>query len=461
MERDWVVLNIDKQHMWATLAIKIPEGDECPIFSAEFIENYLKENGIRAGIQHAAIQALSEQAAYGTEVRVAEGKPAVNGQDGFYHFIVPMEDSKAKPAIREDGSVDYFNSLKLAMVEKDELIAIYNPATAGEYGYTIFSEMVPPVRGKELRPLRGSGFIVSEDNLEYRAAYDGRIIRNNDRITIDKVYQVKGDLDLERGNIRFNGDVEIRGDVRSGLTIESGGNIFVHGHVGACTLIATKDITIQKGVQGRNKCLIQAGNNVMCSFVERCSILADGNVYANSILDSMVLAKNQVILDNKSGMILGGIVTGVLGINVKNAGNAKEIPTTLQSGVLAEDTAEAARLNELLHSYDEKLSLLEKYLKQFDQIDGSKRTKETEALRMKTLRAKVVVVTDRKRTYEELTVINTRLAAARKSSDIHVKQLCHAGVIINISDAHFVMQEALKDVIFRLEHGEIVMVGAE
>ena len=43
----------------------------------------------------------------------------------------------------------------------------------------------------------------------------------------------------------------------------------------------------------------------------------------------MVLAKNQVILDNKSGMILGGIVTGVLGINVKNAGNAVIICTVL------------------------------------------------------------------------------------------------------------------------------------
>lgn len=461
MEKDWVVLRIDANRMWVGLTIKEPVGDEYSQLSPEFIEQYLRENGITAGINREAITALATQVEYGREVIVAQGKPPVNGQNGFFQYTVVLEDARSKPVVHADGSVDYYNSLKLAMVQEGDLIAVYVPPTPGEYGYTVFAEMLPPIKGKELRPLRGKGFCVSENGREYRAAYDGRIYRDDDKIIIDRIYIVKGDLDIEEGNIRFNGDVEVRGDVRSGLEIRTDGDIFVHGHVGSCTLIAGGNITIRKGVQGRRKCQITAGKDIACSFVERCSINAGGNVYADSILDSEVAAKQQVIVSSRKGLVLGGIVSGTQGIAAKEAGNEAGTATVLQVGMVAEEMQRAAELVQQHHRVTEEVELLDRNLKLYDSLEGSRRTKETEATRMKILRAKVIKTTEQKKIAEQLVRLNEEIRRARLQAHVRISGAVYAGVRVNIGKAWYEVKDACKDVQFLYRQGEVVMLSGD
>lgn len=457
MEKDWVVLRIDSDRMLVGLTIKEPDGEEHPYFSPDFVENYLRENGITAGINREAIAALSDYVEYGKEIVVAQGKPPVPGRDGFYQYTVALEDARSKPVVEEDGSVDYYNSLKLAMVTEGDLIAVYVPATPGEYGYTVFSEMLPPVKGRELRPLRGKGFVVNDAGNEYRAAFDGRIYRENDRIIVDKVYVVRGDLDIEQGNIRFNGDVEVKGDVRSGLEIETDGDIFIHGHVGSCRLTAGKNITIRKGIQGKKKCYIDAGQDVACSFVERCAIHAGGNVYADYILDSDVSAGNQVCVSSKKGLVIGGSISGIQGVVVKEAGVESGTVTVLQAGVEKEMLVKMADLVARHKKVTDEVDLLDRNLKVCESLEGSKRTKETEALRMKILRAKVVKATEQKHLSGELTALQEEVYRAKNQAEIEVKGVVYPGVKVNMGQSWFEVKDPCKDVRFRLVREEVVM----
>lgn len=461
MEKDWVVLKIDDQRMWVSLTIKEPLGEEEPYFSPEFIEGYLRENGITAGINKESIEALANHVAYGKEVIVAKGKEPVNGHDGFYQYTVMIEDSKSKPVVNQDGSVDYYNSLKLAMVDKDEMFAVYIPPTAGEYGYTVFSEMLPPVKGKELRPLRGKGFYTSEDGREYRASYRGRIVKNDNKIIIEKIYIVKGDLDIEKGNINFNGDVEIMGDVRSGLSIVTDGNIFVHGHVGGSFLVAGGSITIRKGIQGRNKCEIDAKRDVACSFIERCIIRAGGNVYADSILDSDITAKEKVIVSSRKGLVVGGVITGIQGVIVKEAGNDIGVLTTLQAGIVHDELEQQSSLMQEREKLVETLELLNKNLKVYDNLSGDKRTKETEALRMRIFRAKVIKVTELKSIDEKLSELEAIIDTARREAMIQVTGVSHSGIKINIGRTCLVAKETWKDVIYKSINEKIVVKSGD
>ncbi len=461
MEKDWVVLKIDDQRMWVSLAIKEPIGEEEPIFSVEFIEGYLRENGITAGIDRDAIVALSENVAYGQEVIVAKGKPAVNGRNGFFQFTAMVEDAKSKPVVNSDGSVDYYNSLKLAMIDKDEMFAVYVPATPGEYGYTVFSEMLPPVKGKELRPLRGKGFYISEDEKEYRASFRGRITKTENRITIEKIYVVKGDLDIEKGNINFNGDVEIMGDVRSGLSIITDGSIFVHGHVGGSLLVAGGNITIRKGVQGRNKCEIVAKGDIACSFVERCIIKSDSNIYADSILDSEVTAKQKVVVSSRKGLIVGGTVTGVQGVTLKEAGNETGVATVLQAGVVQEELEKVSRLTEERVKLVETIGLLEKNLKVYESLPGNRRTKETEAVRMKIFRAKVIKVTELKALDDTVAQLNEAIDTARRDAVVQVTGVSHAGIKVNIGRSCYISKDTWKDVVYKNINDNVVVQSGD
>lgn len=461
MEKDWVVLKIDDQRMWVSLTIKEPIGEETPYFSPDFIEGYLRENGITAGIDRESIEALAEHVAYGKEVIVAKGKPPVHGRNGFFQFTSMVEDAKSKPVVNPDGSVDYYNSLKLAMIDKDELFAVYIPATTGEYGFTVFSEMLPPLKGKELRPLRGKGFYTSEDGKEYRACFRGRITKTENRITVEKIYVVKGDLDIEKGNINFNGDVEIVGDVRSGLSVVTDGSIFVHGHVGGSLLVAGGNITIRKGIQGRNKCEIDAKGDVACSFVERCIIKADGNIYADSILDSEVTAKQKVIVSSKKGLVVGGVITGVQGVVAKEAGNETGVATTLQAGIVQEEVEKATELSEQREKLVENIVLLDKNLKVYESLPGNRRTKETEALRMKIFRAKVIKVTELKSLDENLNQINESIDKARKEASIQITGVSHAGIKINIGRSCLISKDTWKDVVYKSINDTIVVQSGD
>lgn len=459
MERDWVVLDISEDRMTVSLSIKKPEGEEEPCFSPEFIESYLKENRITAGIDRQAIEALSSYVEYEKPVVVAKGKPAVNGRDGVYQYTVPLEDIKHKPVLNEDGSVDYINSLKLAMVKENDLIAVYVPATKGDYGYTVFSEMLQPVPGRELRALRVKNIVANDDGTEYRAKITGRIFKENERIVVEKIYIVKGDLDIEQGNIVFNGDVEIKGDVRSGLSITAEGNIFIHGHVGASRLIAGGDVTIRKGIQGRNKCTIVAKGDVACSFIERCTISAGGTIHADSIMDSDVAARVKINVNSKKGVIVGGNVSGMQGIVAKESGNDAGITTVLQAGAIPEHMRAAAEMSNTLEAVLRDIKILDEHLKKYDALDGSQRTKEIEATRMKILRAKVIKAAEQKSLYEKLTALNNEIDKAKHEAVIKITGTVHLGTQIKMGQASYIVKKSCRDAEYSCENYQIVQAA--
>lgn len=461
METNWCILEIDEKCMWARIALKLPEGDEVAPITAAHIEKLVRDQGISSGINCDAITALAESVTYGQFVEVARGKEAVNGTDGHFEFLIPVEDARSKPVVNEDGSVDYYNSLKLAEVKADEQFARYVHATQGEYGHNIYSKIVAPIPGKEIPPLKGSGFYTSSDKEEYFSKYSGHITRKDNTVTIEKVYIIKGDLDLDTGNINFEGDVEVRGDVRSGLSIQSGGSVFIHGHVGACYIQASQNVTIQKGIQGRNRCNIIAGGDVICKFVERCAISAGGTVFADSILDSIVTARNEVRVISKSGIIIGGTIIGMMGITAKEVGNDTETITLLQTGPSKEDLARSSLLTEQLFKLKNDYELLEKQLKKYDAVKNPAKAGEIANLRQKVLRVKVMVATDRNKTSDELSRLNEEINNARKNACVHITGISHPGIKISIENNFYIVTEPFKDVIYKLQFGKVEAIGAD
>ena len=91
---------------------------------------------------------------------------------------------------------------------------------------------------------------------------------------VDDVYQIRGDVDFHTGNIDFNGDVIIGGDVKSGFKIISKGNIYVNGTVESSDLQSNEgSIFIKNGIQGKNNCSIKAlKGSVFTGYVQNASI---------------------------------------------------------------------------------------------------------------------------------------------------------------------------------------------
>lgn len=446
---NWCTLKVNNDRMYALMCLCAPSGGEHLQVTEQMVKDFLQAQEIVYGVNDAAITAMLEQVMYGQYICVAQGKKATKGVDGHFDYKKNTEDMKKKPIIQEDGTADYKNSLKLATILEGELLAEYIPPTNGETGMDIFGKIVPALgKGKELLPLRGKGIRQDDDKIHYYAEHSGHIVMDGNHIHIDKLYTVNGNLDIEVGNIIFDGDVEICGDVRSGLKIEAKGNIFIHGHVGGCILNSESDITIEKGIQGRDICAITAKGNVACKFIERCTIKAGGNIYADSVLNANLIANNKVIVTSKTGNVVSSEIYGMTGVIVKEAGNSAGASALLRAGLPREEYIKAQNLTKAILEIDEKLASFNQHL---ENLELSKLPPEKKAeTRMSIMRAKIVLDSNKNEYSEELKALNERIAMDANNSFINVTGVVYEGVRIYIGASPYLVTEALREVTFRI-----------
>ncbi|MBQ0042185.1 MAG: DUF342 domain-containing protein [Lachnospiraceae bacterium] len=448
VDTNWCSLKVDNEGIYALMCLNAPTGEDETIISPELVQEFLAAQNIVYGINEIVIESMLENVTYGQYVCVAKGVPAKRGLDGYFKFEKDTQDMKKKPLILEDGSADYKNSLNLATIQEGELLAVYIPPTEGSAGQNVYGKVLPSLgRGKDIMPLRGKGIRVDEEKINYYAEYSGHIVMDGNHISIEKLYRVSGDLDIEVGNIRFDGDVEISGDVRSGFEIDTTGSIFIHGHVGGCKLTAGENITIEKGIQGRDACTIYAKGDVACKFVERCHIEAHGNIYADSILDATVIADERVIVTSRTGNVIGCEVYGKRGVIVKEAGNDAGTPTLIRCGLPREDYARASQLSAEIKEIIDKLDSFNRHLVLLE--SSKKEPREVAELRTKIMRAKIVLSSKRNKRQEELNALNERISEDGNNSFIDVTGTVFEGVRIYIGAYPFIVTEAIKEVTYR------------
>ena len=200
MEQAESVVKIADDKMSATLELcRPPEGDS---YSLADLKVLLESNGVKYGIDEEILTKMIDKKMYNRPIVVARGKEAADGDAGYYKYNFRTETSSV-PHILEDGSVDYLNMDLFETVSVGQVVAEYFPATIGVCGYTVKGEICLAKRGMDLPPLRGTGFVVSEDKRKYISVMNGRIELSAGRLEISNVYTVTGDLDLSVGYVRF------------------------------------------------------------------------------------------------------------------------------------------------------------------------------------------------------------------------------------------------------------------
>ena len=138
------------------------------------------------------------------------------------------------------------------------MIAVYHPATEAKDGMDVHGNILVARKGKNLARLFGKGFACAEDGCTYIANRSGKIVETMDKIFIDQEFVVEGDLTNSTGSICFRGDIRIRGNVGSGVSVVSEkGSILVDRFVEGADLQANRDITLKNGMQGNGKGFIR------------------------------------------------------------------------------------------------------------------------------------------------------------------------------------------------------------
>lgn len=448
-----VSVRISEDFMTAYVRLEPPPYGE--VIKEVDVRRALSAAGVKQGILQEAIDKMLSGKRYYQETEVALGKAAVDGADGEYILMVPTEPPQ-KPMELPDGTVDYTNMELFIPVDKGQLLARYEPATTGMFGFSVTGQLIVPKKGKDLPKLKGKGFDYQDEKREYYASFDGRVEYRYGEMEVSRVFTVNSNLDMTVGNIHFSGDVEVNGDVAQGMKIEAGGTVVISGHVSSAYILAGQDIVLKGGMQGDNIGKISAAGNITGKFVEAVTVECGGNFTANYILNCKLSVKGSVEISGKKGVIIGGTTSAVYGIKAAEIGNQAFLPTVLIAGVGEEFNLNLLNLKKKLKKTDDELSLLTKGKLQIEEAAPAVQQKNKEMYE-KVLQAISLKQAEREELLEKDRALSQLIAETQKVKIISSGSV-YPGVRVNISAQTYLVKETFRNVSFKIVDNVLTVV---
>lgn len=419
----YIQVLISEDCMECQICLDKPEDNE-EIYEVGDIVEFLISKGVVFGIDERKIQKILEEGVYDTYVTVAVGEKAIEGRDGYYLYTFDTNPNK-KPRLREDGTVDYLNLNLFQTVSKGDLIARYFAKIDGEDGTNVLGQKIVVKKGKHLSPLRGKGFFTSEDCMEYYALYDGKVEVANGCINVTQTSMLPGNVDLNSGNLDVKGDLDIMGNVITGMVVKASGNVTIGGLVEGASIIAGKNVLIKGGILGGGKAKVVAGGNIFAQFIENAIIESGDCVQANSVVNSIVTAYNDINIFGKTSSIIGGSLKANRMVRTRCIGSIGQITTRINVGM------ESSEIASLKYKEMKRKEVEEELHKVETAINMMKNMSEQKEMLMMLTRTKIdrnAMLTNLNKEIEDLR-IRMKLAA---KAEVIAETMAYQGTIVSI-----------------------------
>ncbi|RCW71887.1 flagellar assembly protein A [Saliterribacillus persicus] len=247
---EWQLKEVDEaEHIDIEL---ISESKPINTLTEDQILKRLEELNVTVGINQDAIDHAIGTKEAGRFV-VATGLEPKEGMNGELELKV---DINASNGLMEDeqGNVNFKDSKMIPSVEIGTILAILHPPIPGLSGKTVTSEEIPAKDTYALQLNKGSGVDLIDDKLIATEPGKPVIEKRGHYVKASILSKLvhDGNVNLASGNIRFNGDIEIRGEVEDNMIVEAGGDIYIHQNVSESSLTASKSMIIKGNVGNSN-----------------------------------------------------------------------------------------------------------------------------------------------------------------------------------------------------------------
>lgn len=339
----WCEYTVSPDSMEATM-IMYPAFAGKSEVSIQEIQKDLAAQKIKYGVDGVLIQSMIFERRFFERVVFAKGVPPKQGYDAVinYNFNTKID---LKPKVNENGTVDFHQLDLINSVAQGAVVATITPDYYGEDGRDIRGTVLHPNKVAKKRFLHGKDLKIIDDGLTLIAEKKGHVVLQSDgKIVLSGEYEVSSDVNTATGDIDFDGDVRIKGIVRAGFKVYATGNIRVDGVVEGAEIKAGGDIFLQRGIQGMNKGILEAGGNIVTTFIENAIVKAGGDIDTDAILHSNVIARGNIDVHGKNGFLIGGNVRAGNILSAKIIGSEMGTNTIVSVG---SDAELAAQIDEI------------------------------------------------------------------------------------------------------------------
>lgn len=451
---DWCEYDLQPDRMKA-IAVHYPGFEGFTGIDENEVRNNLEFNKVVYGIKDEAVKSLLKVENYLEPVVIAEGLAPVLGHDGVLTYCFDV-DKKAKPSIREDGTVDYRDIDGLNHICAGDVVARIIPVDHGKPGIDIYGKDIIPPRMKKVNFRYGRNMHISEDGLELISDVNGHVTLEEGKVFVSNILQLV-DVDSSTGNVEYNGDVFISGNVYAGFSVKATGNIEIRGIVEGAYIESGGDITLVRGIQGMNRAQIVCGGNMVTKFIEGASsITVTGNLDTDTILHSKVSVNGYIKVAGKNGLIVGGDVRSVQGISAKTIGNEMGTATVVGAGVDPSTRKKMEQLKKDIVAANENKSKMEQIITVLRARQKQLGTLEPDKLEMlqKTTRNLVMADVKLKDMRAEFDELNSSVVE-NENARIKVYKMIHTGTKLVFGNVYMFLKGDVSYCQFAKLEGEV------
>ena len=445
-------ITVAQDRMSASFIIIPPDGGKD--ITPNDILRIIQSKGIAFGVDASIIQGITSKPKYNQSITFARGQDPVRGEDGKIELLIDINIHR-RPTILDDGSVDFHELHYVATAQKGQVLANIFLPKPGIPGRNVFGQTIPAINGKPAQIPRGKNVDFADNATKLVSVVDGQINYLDSKINVLNVLEVPGDVDISVGNIHFNGNVIIRGNVLTDYVIEATGNVEVIGVVEGATIRAGGDIILKRGIQGLHKGVLVSGRDIVARYIEHCSVTAKNDIKSEAIMHCVVNCGHSIELGGKKGLIVGGTIKVGREIYAKFIGSSMATVTEIEIGVDPTMRERYKVIKERVSEYDSELSKTEQAIELLSKMKSrSPLPLVKQDMLNKLLRTRIQINSELPQIEKEMFEIEGNISSVTDAR-IKVQDTIYPGVRISIGSAMKFIKENTQFVIFYLEGADI------
>jgi uncharacterized protein (DUF342 family) len=456
-ENETVNITITPDKMVAYGRFFPPSGEGKELTMSDIVSS-LAVAGVRYGVIQENIESFIKSRIYNEDIILSKGVKPLEGKEAVivYNFNT---DNTLKPKQNEDGTVDFHKLDMISSISKGDVLATLSPAIPGKPGMDVCGAVLTPKKVIQRILKHGKDIHLSEDGLTMFADVSGHATLTDGKVFVSNTYDVLADVDSSTGDIEYEGNVSVKGNVLTGYSIRAKGDIIINGVVEGASLIAGGQIILKRGMQGMSKGTMEAGGNIITKFIENAVVKAGGYITTEAILHCKVMAKGDITVGGKKGLITGGTIQSGTMITAKTAGSMMGTQTILEvgidPGIVDAYRGLEKKIASLESDLDKLLPIMDTYKKKISSGEVLSQEK-LDYIRMATkncitLRAEI----------KELTKQYEQLRAEIGSSDsgsIRIENVAYSGVKVVISNVNYFVKTEIHYTRFIRDKADIKLV---
>lgn len=224
--------------------IEIKSKIEPPKYTLTEIKQELAKQNINYGIIHENLKKLADGES--NNCLLAEGIYKVDPVDDYIE--IKFKTANFNKKLEEDklGNIDFKSIGSVEAVKKGDIIAVKHDGKDGKDGKDITGKLIKSKNRKVSKLIVKTGCYIKDNAVI--SAIDGKPCVTGKVFCVYQLHEVRSDVDLKTGNIKFIGDINIYGSVKEGMSVDCGNSLLIEKDVDRANINAKGNIDIKGNV---------------------------------------------------------------------------------------------------------------------------------------------------------------------------------------------------------------------